>query len=413
LRTSAILSVLILAVAGAAAVAAAGQPQVIANGAEPVNGVKRLELQEMWRVGGPDDDENFFGLVTWAERGPDGLIYVMDVQLSQVNVYDDAGRLVRTLFGEGEGPGEVRRPRDLVLLPDGSIGAVQEFPGKIVRVDAENTPLPSIEPRLGDVADGGFVAMSGAECRGGTFLIAGVQISRTDDPAERKRHMYLATVDDAGHIQPPLLERTVNWDFNHFVFDEDVNLPSFYWALAVGPDGRVYTAPERTEYAINVYAPDGTLEKVIRRDYESRRRTPEDMAWIRDLMEGNFRQLPGGYELKISEFDSDLYWLNRSLQVDEDGNLWALSSRGARENPAGVLATFDVFDPSGVFDRQVQVACDGDGNEDGVFLLGTHRVLVIKGYVDATATMFGGAPAEGEEGEEAAPMQLICYRITG
>ncbi len=394
-----------------AAPAAAGVV-VADNGPAPLHGVATLQLEEMWRAGGADDEENFFGLIVWAEEGPDGLLYVLDEQMSQVNVYDDAGNLVRTLFHEGEGPGEVRRPRDVVILPDGSIGAVQEFPGKIVRVDASNTPLPSIEPRRGDAADGGFVAMTGAECRGGTFMIAGVQISLGERQGTQQRLLYLATVDDAGRISEPIIGRRVDWDFSHFVYDEDVNLPSFFWASTVGPDGRIYTAPDRSEYAVNVYAPDGALERVIRREYASRKRTAENMAWMNNLMEGAFRQLPGPYELKISDYDSDVHWLGRALQVDEQGNLWVLSSRGAQDNPPGVLATFDVFTPDGVFDRQVQVACEGDGGQDGVFLLGDDRVLVIRGFVDATATMFGGSPG-GEDGAEAEPMQMVCYRIKG
>ena len=392
--------------------AATAEVEIVRNGSTPANGVQVLNLQEMWRAGGADDEENFFGLITWAEEGPGGVIYVLDVQLCQVNVFDSDGQLLRTLFHEGEGPGEIRQPRDLVLLEDGSLGAVQEFPGKIVRVDDQNNPLPSIEPRLGDAADGGFVAMITAEQRGGTFLMSGVQIRPGENQAQQQRHMYLARVNEQGKVSQPLLERFVDWDFSNFVYDEDVDLPSFYWSNALGPDGRIYAAPERSAYRINVYNPEGVLERVIERDFNPRKRTAEDKAWIRAMLDGALRQLPMPYELKICDTDSDLSWLNRSLQVDAQGYLWVLSSRGVREQPDGVLATFDVFSPHGQYDHQVQVACEGDGKEDGVFLLGQDRVLVIKGYVDAIATMFGGAVPEDEDSEEAAPMEIVCYRIT-
>ncbi|RKZ18781.1 hypothetical protein DRQ50_03450 [bacterium] len=403
--------VLLIALATLVAGSAVAEPEMVKNGATPANGVHRLQLEEMWRAGGADDEESFFGLRTWAEEGPDGLLYVLDIQLSQVNVFDENGTLVRTLFREGDGPGEVRRPRDIVLLADGSIGAVQEFPGKIVRVDAENIPLDSIEPRRGDATEGGFIAMTTADQRGGTFMIAGVQITPGENQAIQQRHMYLATVNDEGGVSEPLLERSVVWDFSNFTWDEEESLPSFFWANAVGPAGRIYATPDRDAYRINVYAADGTLERVIEREYESRRRTAADKDWIRNLLESAFAPMPFDVELKISDFDSDIHWLSRSLQVDAGGNLWVLSSRGARDQPAGVLAVYDVFTADGTFDRQVEVACDGDGNEDGVFLLGEDRVLVIKGYIDATATMFGGSPADEEGGDEADPMEIICYRI--
>ena len=243
--------------------------------------------------------------------------------------------------------------------------------------------------------------------------MSGVQIRPGENQGQQQRHMYLARVNDQGKVSRPLMERFVDWDFSNFVYDEDVNLPSFFWSNALGPDGRIYAAPERSAYRINVYNPDGVLERIIERDYTPRKRTAEDRAWIRAMFEGALSQLPIPFELKISDFDSDLSWLNRSLQVDAQGFLWVMPSRGTREQPDGVLATFDVFSPQGQFDHQVQVACEGDGKEDGVFLLGQDRLLVIKGYVDAIATMFGGATPEVEGNEEAAPMEIVCYRITG
>ena len=42
--------------------------------------------------------------------------------------------------------------------------------------------------------------------------------------------------------------------------------------------------------------------------------------------------------------------------------------------------------------------------------MGQDRVLLIKGFVDAMAAMFGGA-VESDEDEEAAPMEIVCFRI--
>lgn len=397
-----------------AARAAAADAPVVHNAAEPAHGVQTPRLVEQWRVGGADDDTNFFGLLTWAEEGPDGLVYVLDTQLCQVNVYDRAGTLVRTLFREGEGPGEVQRPRDLVMMPDGTVGVVQEFPGRIIRVTGDNVPAETIAPREGDATSGGFIAMTAAEHRGGTFMVSGVRIRPGERDGTQVRTMYLASVDEDGQLGTRFIERSVTWDFASFTYDEATSLPSFFWANAVGPDGRVYTAPDRDAYRIAVYAPDGALERVVERDYEPWKRTAEDRAWLRRLFDGAFRNLPFSYDLKLTENEPDIHWLNRGLQVDSAGNLWVLPSRGTREQPDGVVATFDVFTPDGVFDRQVRIACEGDGSRDGVFLLGADRVLIVRGFVDAMATMFGGGGGEAEaDDDEAAPMELICYGIEG
>jgi hypothetical protein len=382
----------------------------VSNGPEPRDGVFTLQLEELWRAGGPDDEENFFGLIIWAEMGPDGLVYVLDGQLCQVNVYDVGGSLVRTLFREGEGPGEIRQPRDLVIMEDGSIGAVQEFPGKIVRVDAANNPLESITPRIGSAADGGLVALVSTDQRAGTLAVSCVQIDLDTERGGQHRNYYLAVVNEAGGVEKPLISEQVDWDFSRFVYDEEINIPSFVFANAVGPDGRVYGASRRNEYRIEVFDPDGTPVRVITREYESRPRTDEDRQWVFNMFDAAFSQMPFPYELKISDTDADFHWLGRPLQVDDGGFLWTLPSRGIRNQPEGILVTFDVFDPQGVFARQVQVACPGNGKSDGVFLLGEDHVLVVKGHTNAIATMFGGSPSE--EGAEAEAMQIICYRVT-
>lgn len=393
-----------------AATVVQAEPALIRNSDQPAHGVTRVQLEEQWRIGGADDEENFFGLVTWAETDAAGLLYVLDIQLCNVNVYDRQGTLVKTLFREGDGPGEVRRPRDLVLLEDGAIGVVQEFPGKIITVDSDGNPRDTITPSSGDPTAGGFLALTSASNRGGTFSAAGVTIKPQDQPGTQNRTMFLTTIGADGVVAPALLEKSTSWDFNNFVYDEVEALPSFWFANAVGPDGRIFAAPQRDAYRINVYAPDGTLEKIIERDYRSWPRTKAERDWFKTLFEGAFRMLPTAATLKLADTASDINWLNRGLQVDDGGNLWVLPSRGTREQPEGVVATFDVFDPAGRFDRQVQFVCpEGNGERDSLFLLDDERVLLIKGYLDASALMLGGVVEENGD-QEAEPMELVCYR---
>ena len=85
--------------------------------------VRRLE--ELWRAGG--DDELLLGRIEEVRLGPDGNLYLMDQQLSQVLVLSPDGEYMRTLSREGEGPGEVRRPAGMLFMPDGNLGLLQPF----------------------------------------------------------------------------------------------------------------------------------------------------------------------------------------------------------------------------------------------------------------------------------------------
>jgi len=392
------------------AVSVLAEPIIVNNPAQPANGIVEMQLTEQWRAGGPDDDENFFGQITRAEIDAEGLLYVMDSQLCEVSVYDENGTRIKSLFREGEGPGEVRQPRDLVVFPDGTIGAVQEFPGKIIRVDSDGNPVSTLTPNTGDSTAGGMTALISAEHRGGTFMATGLLIRPGERQGLQNRIMYLSTIDSEGLISKQLLSQTVTWDFANFMYDEEESLPSFWWLSAVGPEGKIYSVPDRNAYRINIYSADGTLERVVERDYKSLTRTADDRAWMTALLGGALSNVPFEVNFKIADTEPAIRWLNRGLQVDNDGNIWILSTRGMREQPTGVMATLDVFDKAGRFDQQVQVMCpDGDASEDGIFLLGDDRLLLIKGYVDAMAASLGGGVIEDDG--EAVPMELVCYSI--
>jgi len=63
-------------------------------------------------------------LVTGAVRLSDGGIAVANGGTHEVRVFDARGRHVRTIGGEGGGPGELRNPRRLFRLPDDSLEVV-------------------------------------------------------------------------------------------------------------------------------------------------------------------------------------------------------------------------------------------------------------------------------------------------
>lgn len=60
---------------------AADVPRV-ENPAEPAQGTHRVELEELWRIGGADDEDNIFGVVNRALVDDENNIYLLDAQLS-------------------------------------------------------------------------------------------------------------------------------------------------------------------------------------------------------------------------------------------------------------------------------------------------------------------------------------------
>jgi hypothetical protein len=383
----------------------------IRNGREPSQGIETLDLRELWRAGGPEDEETLFGLVSDVGGDADGNTYVMDAQLCQVHVYAPDGRLLRTLFREGEGPGEVQDPRDMVMLGDGTVGLVQEFPGKIVLVDRMGSPKGSILAGTEDPTEGGWVSLVTATCRGDHLICTGEHPRPTDRPNTQGRTYFLARFTPEGKELTRYLETHNVRDFTDFVFSEKKDTPAFWWASEVGPDGRVYSVADRNQYAISVFRPDGTLERVIERAYVPWKRTPEEFERIRLLYESAIGGISIPYKLNIEEYEPAISYWHRALRVDEDGRLWVVSSRGIREQDAGTMLTYDVFDRAGHFIKQVGVRCEGDGYNDALFFVGGGHVVLIKGYLDALAAQFGRGTALSGEDEEHAVPEVVCYSI--
>jgi hypothetical protein len=98
---------LILPVVTIVAPAAADVEQV--KNTEPAHPPRTVQLEELWRVGG-EDGELLFGAIVGTTTDPDGNVYLLDHHLKHVEVISPDGEHLRTLSGEGDGPGEIRNP---------------------------------------------------------------------------------------------------------------------------------------------------------------------------------------------------------------------------------------------------------------------------------------------------------------
>jgi tripartite motif-containing protein 71 len=70
--------------------------------------------------------------------------YVVDQSTSKVIEFNRAGAIVRQLGGRGAGPGQMQAPSAIALDAAGNIYIADEGNGRISRIAADGTPLPSI-----------------------------------------------------------------------------------------------------------------------------------------------------------------------------------------------------------------------------------------------------------------------------
>ncbi len=384
----------------------------VRNGAAPENGVETRRMAELWRAGG-GEDEALFGVINQALADESGNLYLLDVQLCQVFVYSPDGRLLRTIGREGEGPGEFRRPTDLLLLPGHKLGVVQAMPSKIIVFDIGGTPS-------GDIAVGGSQATSGpgaledVQARGEHLIAAGRQMLRGETGFDRV--LFLASFNPDGSEKLRFFESRGPDTVTQRKFVERDEYSVGHGGYALGRDGTVYVAKERNRYAIFVYSPGGTLERVIEREFRPWKRTAEEKGQVG---EGMLVMINGQrVALDVEAEDDDPCIID--MRVADNGELWVLSGRGTREQPTGILRTYDVFDPQGHFVRQVAFAGEGDRESDRFYVVSADRAILVKGFRDAVRAHIGSANSradsqkEGDSGTlaaDAAPLEVICFAV--
>lgn len=402
------LSILItgaLAFCAAPTATAAKEMPVVENPASPAEGIVRLGSTELWRVGG-EDDEIFFGNVATVDSDANGNVYVLDSQLSEVQVYSPDGEHLRTISGEGDGPGEVRNPGDLFIAADGNVCIIQTFPGKIIELTPTGDPVGTFAYAQSGGSAGQFDVLIRGRSDGDGMLLGGIRQSFGADGMNNQVY-FLDRCDRRGVSRAPLTEKNVRISFADMEMNEGAS--DFPWnRYTRGADGAVYVGIPRNEYEITVFSADGEHDRIIRRRYESLPRTPEEIETARRVQKAigaNFPRPP--QRIVVEDLAADL----SGVHIGPDGLLWVQTSRGDRNPPEGCWVVLDVFDTGGKFVRQVALAGDHDAASDRLSILPDGRVIIVVSAVEGWLNQMGAVDEETGAADESQPLEIICYRL--
>jgi sugar lactone lactonase YvrE len=330
----------------------------------------------------------------------EGNVYVLDSQLSQVNVYTDAGEYLNTIGNEGEGPGEFKQPSGMFLTEEGNVAVVQTHPGKIVLLSPEGDPLG--EHPIPKSEDGGFILLLKGYSGGGNTVL----MARQDEYTQGfTANYFLASLDTDGNelTRYCTSQRTIDLTTKSM---NDSDWDTIDRRVAVDKNGKVYACTDYQDYRIKVWNSDGSMDRVIEREYTHRKRTTEEKEEIQSIMDVFVKRF--GLSVNIHDWNKDI----ETLYVRDDGSIWVLNSNGQRDKPEGTIGMFDVFDSKGRFVREITLEGEGDPKTDGYFFVGS-RVYVVTDLLQAAIAMQGGGESADLGDEEPEPMAVICYKIDG
>jgi len=391
----------------------------IYNPSEPLNEPSVITPEPQWRIGGDDDEaETLFGLITDAQRKPDGTTYLLDAIMSTVYEVDASGEVRRTLGREGDGPGEFRNSRSLALMPDSGVGIVEMMPSRMVVLGPDGVARPSID--LGDGSGGRSMVELVAVAD--DLMVMGMFSMKFNEGAAEISHM-LASFNLDGTLRNKLLFDSETQTGGSISISAG-NGDDFVSNWAMDSKGQVAVYRRANEYLVEVFGTDGAPKQRIRREYKSVRRSEEDIQAQREQQEQMRARFGSENEMEIQEMANDI----DSIVPRPNGDLWVLSSQGQQDCPAGFVGAFDVFDAKGRFVRQTRIAADFDADDDQYLIRDNHLYILKEANNAPDRTMSGGGgnmmmvisggnggsdDEDEDEDEEPKPYEVICYELPG
>ncbi len=370
----------------------------IENGVEPEHGVTTIELEELWTIGGSDDDV-LLGTIERVLTLDDGRVFLLDSQLSQVLECSPDGEVIRQLGHDGEGPGELTNPKDMVYFDDGTLGLVKVFPGQLVMLDPEGLPAGVIKLKSDD-APGGFVTMHRALQAGGTLLLGGSIMTMNPELPIQTRTFFLGRFDREGNKTVEYVRTDATFDVRKGKLLE--SWQEFVWSrMGIASDGKVVVCIPRDEFELSWFAPEGTLLRTSTLPFKPWPRNQLAHDRMQGILQRQADHMPG-----TEAVAADTEPVVVDLMVRGNGDVWCLTSRSMWEAEDGVFAAYDVINEAGHYINRVRVVCEGNATRDRLMFSGD-RAYRVAGYWDAVNRV-QGSPVGDDDPE---PMSVTCYRI--
>ncbi len=348
-------SVLAFLVLGAGSVVGADKPTT-----------RAFRLVERFRV---DDtsSEHVLGNIRKVVADAEGRIFLLDDQVKHLLVFAGDGTYLGAWSDEGDGPGEFREATDLVVGPEGQIGICLGFPGRIDFLDRTGEPWGRRIRPLEDLrADGALYAVLAAQINGERLVTLNQILSKEPGVEDFQLKLVVSRLD--GTREKLIWEKFTTVSVNFFRETDDYRVFQFGWETIAD---RVFLAPERNDYHIEVFDLEGRSVGTIIRDVEGRKRTAEDIARLTSHMEKIKRRNPN-FQWSLEERARPI----REIHSFGNREVWVEVNREPDTLPPNALCVLDAYDLDGNSLGTVQLLCEEDRFQGRLFILGEDRLAM-------------------------------------
>jgi hypothetical protein len=228
---------------------------------QTIDTARVIQLEEELRLGSLGDDENQqFFRVRDAELGPDHDLWILDSGNELVKVFGLDGAFGFAFGRGGSGPGEFER--SATSLAVGPSVVVTDINGRVHSFGLDGSHVATASLRSGDPA-----LLLGSPVWAGERVL--IPVWRQSDPVTREwlgpRPLYVYEVDfDAGRGEPTGFEWMMRFRTELVGSIGWIIEPLFSQTPTYALDGlgRVHLI-ETAEYRLDLYGPDGSLERRV------------------------------------------------------------------------------------------------------------------------------------------------------
>lgn len=354
---------LLLAAGGCAEGESAWQGTVTDSAGVPIvtnAGVGVWSPEESWtveedlRIGSAEGEAEYqFGQIVGIDVAADGRIFVLDQHARDVRVFDPEGRFIGRIGKSGSGPGELGQGAGPVFVGRGDTVSIPDLgQQRVIRYTPDGEPAGSFQVAM---ADG--IAVKWMEAPDGDLVQQTMIMALPGQPHVEARNLLLRR-DARGEITDTIMVMPAGqtMDFSSGQPRMTLFAPEPMWA--VGPRGHLVYG-NNAVYRLEVFGPEGELERVIARERERNPISESDQQEFRRAIREAWEQAgmpPQAMDMMGQALHfADYYPAYANLFGGPEGSVWVQgvqSPQDVRESGA----TFDLQDIGGpeweVFDDE-------------------------------------------------------------